>query len=282
MQTICALLIFGSPDFPRAVDRISPWLEQSLRPLSDVVADLESQHHRRFIKSHTPFDGLPFDERVTYLCVGRDPRDVALSWANHVDNIDIQALLALRDKAVGSEDVADLLARQMQGMQRFETESEQFWHWVENDLAITDSVSGLGFMLHHVGSFYAKSDLPNVVMLHYGDLKVDLEGQMRGLAKLLGVDVEEDHLATLVTAATFENMKARAAQVAPNVTESIWQDQDRSFTAARPDSGTMSSPTTPACVVIARASSSSPTMSSRCGSTKARSEGRRVHYAVDY
>ena len=92
------------------------------------MATSSYQLHRSADKSHTPFDGLPFDERVIYLCVSREPRDVALSWANHVDNIDIQALLALRDKAVGSEDVADLLERQMQGMQRFETESEQFWY----------------------------------------------------------------------------------------------------------------------------------------------------------
>lgn len=35
------------------------------------------------IKTHTALDGLPWDDRVTYVCVGRDPRDVALSWDNH-------------------------------------------------------------------------------------------------------------------------------------------------------------------------------------------------------
>lgn len=228
-QTICALLIFGSPDFPQAVDLISPWLEQSLRPIADVVADLDAQQHRRFIKSHTPLDGLPFDERVTYLCVGRDPRDVALSWDNHIDNMDIQALLALRDKAVGSEDLPELLQRQMEGMQMPETESERFWHWVENNLAVVDSVGGLAFTMHHLGSFYAERGRPNVVMLHYGDLKADLEGQMRSLAGTLGITVEEDRWPTLVQAATFESMKARATEVAPNATESIWQDQERFF-----------------------------------------------------
>ena len=228
-QTICALLIFGSPDFPQAVDLISPWLEQSLRPIADVVADLGAQKHRRFIKSHTPLDGLPFDKRVTYLCVGRDPRDVALSWDNHMDNMDIQALLSLRDKAVGSEDLPELLQRQMAGMQMPETESERFWHWVENDLAVTDSVGGLAFTLHHLGSFYAERDRPNVVMLHYGDLKADLEGQMRSLADKLGIGVKEETWPTLVPAATFESMKARAANVAPNATESIWRDQERFF-----------------------------------------------------
>lgn len=228
-QTICALLIFQSPDFPQAVDLISPWLEQSLRPIAEVVADLEAQRHRRFIKSHTPLDGLPFDERVTYLCVGRDPRDVALSWDNHMRNMDIQALLALRHKAVGSDDVAELLERQMAAMQLPDTESERFWHWVENDLAVIDSVGGLAFTMHHLGSYYAERDRPNIELLHYGDLKADLEGQMRRLADRFGIAVAEERWPTLVQAASFESMKARAAQVAPNATESIWQDQEHFF-----------------------------------------------------
>ncbi len=193
------------------------------------MADLDTQQHRRFIKSHTPLDGLAFDERVTYLCIGRDPRDVALSWDNHLDNLDIQALIALRDNAVGSDGLAELLQRQAEGMKRLETESERFWYWVENDLAITDSVGGLAFTLHHLGSFYAERGRPNVEMLHYGDFKADLEGQMRRLADKLGIGVEADQWSVLVQAATFESMKARSAKVAPNATESIWHDQDRFF-----------------------------------------------------
>lgn len=229
VQTICALLIFGSPDFPQAVDRISPWLEQSLRPIADVVADLGAQKHRRFIKSHTPLDGLAFDERVTYLCVGRDPRDVALSWDNHMNNIDLQALLKLREKAVGSDDLAELLQRQTQAMQMPAAEADRFWHWVENDLAVVDSVASLAFTLHHLGSFHAERDRPNVVMLHYGDLKADLEGQMRSLASRLGIEVEEGLLQTLVEAASFESMRSRTSKVAPNATESIWRDQNHFF-----------------------------------------------------
>lgn len=228
-QTICALLIFGSPDFPRAIDLISPWLEQSLRPIADVCADLGAQRHRRFIKSHTPLDGLPFDERVTYVCVGRDPRDVALSWDNHMANIDIQALLDLRHKAVGSDDLAELLQNHFQGMQLPENESERFWHWVESDQEVVDSVGSLAYTLHHLGSFHAERDLPNVVMVHYGDLTADLEGQMRALADRLGIEIDARRWPALVEAATFDSMKARAAAVAPNATESIWRDQERFF-----------------------------------------------------
>jgi aryl sulfotransferase len=64
-----------------------------------VVSELDAQTHRRFIKTHTPLDGLPVDPSVTYLCVGRDPRDVALSMDNHMDNLDIPEFLRLRAEA---------------------------------------------------------------------------------------------------------------------------------------------------------------------------------------
>ena len=56
-------------------------------PIDDVVAALDAQQHRRFIKTHTPLDGLELDERVTYLVVGRDPRDAAVSMLNDQDRI---------------------------------------------------------------------------------------------------------------------------------------------------------------------------------------------------
>jgi hypothetical protein len=227
-QTILALLIFQTPEFPQHVDLISPWLEQSLRPLDEVVRDLEAQTHRRFIKSHTPFDGLPYDERVTYICVGRDPRDVALSWDNHFANVDFGAFFNLREKAVGNEDLAELMPPP-EALTPPESEEDRFWMWVDNDQPVHDTVSGLASTMHHLGSFFHERDLPNVVLLHYGELKDDLEGQMRALARRLAIDVPEEKWPQLVPAATFEHMKSKAVDVAPNATESIWVDQSRFF-----------------------------------------------------
>ncbi|MGH2758282.1 MAG: sulfotransferase domain-containing protein [Actinomycetota bacterium] len=225
-QTICALLIFQTPEFPQAVDLISPWLDQTLRPLDAVVAGLEAQTHRRFIKSHLPFDGLPDDERVTYICVGRDPRDVALSWDNHIGNLDLEAFVALRGAAVGNDDLPELMAKMKVPA---ESENERFWQWVDDDSPLPDTIAGLAFTVHHIGSFWRERERPNVVMAHYGDLKADLEGQMRRLAELLGTEVPEERWPELVKAATFEAMKRRAVEVGPNTTEPIWQDTNRFF-----------------------------------------------------
>src|SRR5215207_10454651 len=72
MQMICALLIFQTPDLPAALTTVSPWLDMHLRPIADVTRALDAQQHRRFIKTHTPLDGLPQWPGVTYVVVGRD------------------------------------------------------------------------------------------------------------------------------------------------------------------------------------------------------------------
>ena len=226
-QTICALLIFQTPAFPQAMDLISPWLDMQLRKRDDVVADLEAQTHRRFIKSHTPLDGLPFNERVTYICVGRDPRDVAMSWDNHADNMDIPALIALRDKAVGLDDVMELLPNGIPV--RPDSALERFWAWVDLPDPVTATPTGLAATMHHLSSFWQERERSNVVLLHYGELQDDLEGQMRALADRLGIDVPEDRWAQLVPAATFDAMRSRPADVGPNTTESIWLDPARFF-----------------------------------------------------
>lgn len=226
-QMICALLVFRSPDFPQALDLISPWFDMLIRRREDVVADLQAQEHRRFIKSHTPLDGLPFDERVTYICVARDPRDVAMSWDNHMDNLDIPAFLTLRDRAVGLDDLAELMPEGIPV--RPDSELERFWLWVDDPTPVDQTPTGLASTLHHLTMFWLQRDRPNVVLLHYGDLQADLERQMRGLAATLGIDVPEDLWSELVCAATFEEMRRHARDVGPNNTESIWLDPTRFF-----------------------------------------------------
>jgi hypothetical protein len=56
-QMLCALLAFDTADLPRPLAEISPWLDMQTRSLDSVVADLQAQTHRRFIKTHTPLDG---------------------------------------------------------------------------------------------------------------------------------------------------------------------------------------------------------------------------------
>jgi hypothetical protein len=231
-QMICALLIFQTPDLPLPLDQLSPWLDQLLRSRESVLADLEAQKHRRFIKSHTPLDGLPFDERVTYIAVARDPRDVALSWDNHLANLNFPRLMALREAAVGLDDLPEVMPAQPSAP--LPSERERFWFWMGDATSHSKATpSGLASMLHHLSTFFDASREPNVILLHYSDLNTDLEGQMRQLAARLSIEVPEERWPALVRAAQFEEMKRRSRETGPNQTDSVWIDAERFFHRAR-------------------------------------------------
>ena len=54
-------------------------------PPEIVYARLAEQPHRRFIKTHTPLDGIPLDPRVTYIVTGRHPLDMFVSLRHQID-----------------------------------------------------------------------------------------------------------------------------------------------------------------------------------------------------
>lgn len=226
-QRICALLILQTPHLEKPLTTYSPWIDILTTPIAEVLGDLEAQTHRRFIKTHTPFDGIPCDERVTYLSVGRDPRDVALSWYGHLENTDFESVLVRREAVVGNDDIANLPEQGPPVLP--DTDRERFWLWVDDPTPATESPCSLVATLHHLGSFWKERHRPNVVMLHYSDLKADLEGEMRRLAARLGIDVPESRWPDLVKAATFDEMKREADKTAPGVTEELWQDNSRFF-----------------------------------------------------
>src|SRR3954452_25496488 len=95
MQMICALLVLQTPELPAPLSKLSPWLDWLRRPLAEVVATLEPQRHRRFVKTHTPLDGLPLDGRATYVVVARHPLDMAVSLYHQGENIDRERMRAL-------------------------------------------------------------------------------------------------------------------------------------------------------------------------------------------
>lgn len=78
-QMICALLIFQTPELPAPLGVLSPWLDFLITPKKELYERLAAQDHRRFIKTHTPLDGIPIDDRVTYIVVARHPLDMAVS-----------------------------------------------------------------------------------------------------------------------------------------------------------------------------------------------------------
>lgn len=221
MQRLVALLVFDGPQLPAPMATVSPWLDMQLASTEDVFATLDAQTHRRFIKTHTPLDGLPFVETATYVCVGRDPRDVAVSSRHHMQNMDLDRFLAVRAAAVGLDDLAELTADEPAPAVE---ESGRLRDWIDSDGDAT--LMTLGFTVRHLLSFWEARSRPNVAMFHYADLLADLPGQLQRLADILEVDIDSRRAEQLATEASFATMKREAARVVPNSDIALWHDPE--------------------------------------------------------
>jgi hypothetical protein len=100
---------------------------------------------------------------------------------------------------------------------------------VDDDAPPAETGSSLLRTLHHFSTFWDARDDASVVLLHYDDLQRDLEGAMRGLARRLGIPVEEGLWPELVAAATYESMRRNPDQTVPNGGHGLWHDEARFF-----------------------------------------------------
>ena len=163
-------------------------------PLDRVLARLAAQKHRRTIKTHTPADGIPLLDDAKYVFVARDGRDAFMSLCNQDAHMKAAMVEGLTAPALADSE------RPMRGwsgdVQGF------FAHWTEE-----------GAFLDHVATFWQRRDLPNLLLVHYNDLKADLDGEMRRIAGFLDIRVPEAQWPAVVERCTFESMKARPEEI---------------------------------------------------------------------
>lgn len=210
MQTLVALLLFdGLP--PKPVYDLSPWLDMNLRSTKEIHGLLEAQRHRRFIKTHTPLDGLPWHDEVTYLTVGRDPRDAFASMRHHGTNMAADDLHARRVAAVGELDLDDLPNRWPES----DDPRELVHAFLELDRGRHSADVNLAHLMHHFRLAWDTRHQPNLHLFHYVDLTSDLAGELRRLRDVLRTDQDDEAIEELASLATFEAMRARAGDTAP-------------------------------------------------------------------
>ena len=204
VQMICALLIFQDPALPAPLGRLSPWLDHLVRPVDEVYAQLAAQPHRRFIKTHTPLDGIPLDARATYLVTARHPLDMAVSLYHQGDNIDRARVRQLtgQPEPAGAPRSRPPLHDWLLG-------------WIADDADPREQLDSLPGVMWHLSDAWSRRNQPNVRLVRYEDLLADLAGQLRGLASHLGIDVPDEAWGALVQAATFESMSRQADTLAP-------------------------------------------------------------------
>ena len=219
-QMLCALVLFDSSDFPGRMDDLSPWLDQRTRSDDEVLAQLEAQTHRRFIKTHTPLDGVPERADVTYVSVGRDPRDVFVSWEHHIANLDRDNMFAAIDGAVGFDTVLPFIGESP------DTIEERYDFWLVNERPTVPM--SLAIVAGHLEAAWQRRDRPNVEMFHFDEIRSDRAAAMTRLATAFGVELTSERIDELAESASIDRMRDRAADLAPN-TKGIFQDSTRFF-----------------------------------------------------
>lgn len=199
MQQIISQLIFdGQEGLP--VAEMSPWVDLRIPPKEVKLPEIEAQTHRRFMKTHLPVDALVFSEKAKYIYIGRDARDVIWSLFNHHTTANGMWYDALNNTPgrVGPE-IGTPPANV----------GEYFEHWLDND--------GDPFWPYweNMRSWWAIRDLPNVMFVHFADLKSDLPGQIAVIAEFLDIEIAPGTLPEILDHCSFNYMKTNAAASVP-------------------------------------------------------------------
>ena len=170
------------------------------------LATLEAQAHRRFIKSHLPFDSLPVYEGVRYIHVVRDGRDACWSFHNHQ--------LGFRQDFLISQVAARNPGQTLPFLETPEDPRDYFLQWM--DSAEADAPGELSFF-DFENTYWRERTRPDLLFVHYADLKADLAGEMRRISDFLGIATPASLMEKLVEAASFETMKAQGDEMMPQL-----------------------------------------------------------------
>lgn len=214
---LVAMVIEGSAALSQPLGRLIPWLDATVTPIDELTADLDARTGPRILKTHTPLDGLPYDPTLRYVFCGRDPRDAFLSMLDHVAN---SADSRQSGVAPGTALDPNVL------FPRWATQGQ--FPWMADGAPFQSVVS-------FTETYWRFRRLPNLLMLHYRDLTLDLPGELDRLAAFLGVELSVQLRAEILAAAGFETMKTDADLNAPGAERGAWLSNSDFFRAARLD-----------------------------------------------
>ena len=199
--TIVRMLLKGSTEVS-AQDQVQ-WLDAHIIDLDEVLGAMQAVGGPRCIKTHTPFDGIPWFDDVHYIAVYRHPLDVLFSLRKHLLN------------AYDTPPDHPFLADAEQALNSFVT------HGI--DPADFD-FDCLATLVLHYQTFIAQPQPENLLLLHYTDMLADPHNTVETIARHIGVDAAPDAIDAVVQAASFGAMKSKADQFAPFAEHGYWRD----------------------------------------------------------
>jgi aryl sulfotransferase len=225
MQTIVGMLLLDRTDLGAPISSLSPWLDMLIRTDDEVFGLLDGQSHRRVMKTHTPLDGVPRHQSVTYIAVARHPLDVALSNRDHEENMREDRAVELRVAASGP------VRSDLRGSEKAPDEPGEYLRWfIDNHEPPTGSGPyGLEDYCQQIRTYWDARHAPNVHLFHYADMWADLDREMRRVAAALDLPIDEDRWPEFVEAAGLTSMRSRAADAAPEAQMGLWVSPEQFF-----------------------------------------------------
>jgi len=193
-QQIVTQLIFNGAEGVAAGD-IAPWVDMRIMPFDDMMAQVEAQTHRRALKTHLPADALPISPKAKYLYIGRDGRDVFFSWYNHLRKM-LPPLYESFNSPPG-------LPHQPMVRPGDDVRAE-FNGWVAGEGYSAET------FFAHVQSWWDIHNEPNVLLVHFANLKADMAGEIRRIAEFLDIEVDEATWPAILEHCSFDYMKKNA------------------------------------------------------------------------
>ncbi|HZZ90410.1 MAG TPA: sulfotransferase domain-containing protein [Caulobacteraceae bacterium] len=197
-----------------------PWFDFRLGPPVEVsLGEAEAVNGPRYLKSHLPYEALPVYEGVKFIHTARDGRDSAMSFHNHIRGflphmVEVIRQVSLNDPKFGDEPV---LAP--------ESAAEYFGQWLEDGGGFGDPGASYWEMER---SYWGARREPNMLLVHYNDLKADLAGEIARIARFLELEVAPKAMDEIVAAADFKAMSAQGAELLPGI-ENVWVEGPKTF-----------------------------------------------------
>ncbi len=205
MANIVLQLIFKDRDELPSLSQVAPWYDVKFKDIEEVNAALEGQTHRRLMKTHLALDGLPYYQQLNYIVVGRDPRDVAMSWWNHYSNMSIELVNGHPDNKETQLPPcpADFHEFWRNFMTRgwFDWDSEGYPMWGN---------------MRHTQTWWNFRNLPNILFVHFNDLLVNLPEEIARIAAFLRIDATDEDIVKIAKNLTFASMKKDPYKHTPN------------------------------------------------------------------
>jgi aryl sulfotransferase len=199
------------------------WPDARFRPIDSVIERIEALTGRRALKAHLPVDGLPLYDGISYIHVARDGRDACMSFHNHCRSY-TRPMLELLDRN-GRED--ETIGR---NYPRAPDDPRAFFHdWIAGGMenGYPRCVAEIDFFAFQ-DSWWQERRRPNVLMVHYNDLKASLPAEVGRIARFLSIDCEEPLLGEIVRASGFEAMRQDSAILFPGA-DAIWDGGTSSY-----------------------------------------------------